>query len=93
MSSVLEVGMPLVELSQELLQAGDSLALPREEGIALVVDSQVVLEEDSQAVQEEGTDLEVGSLAVLVGDILEVREEGKPRHSDPSIQVGLPCQA
>ena len=93
MSSVLEVGMPLVELSQELLQVEDSLALPREEGIALVVDSPVVLEEDSQAVQEEGTDLEVGSLAVLAGDILEVREEGKPRHSDPSIQVGLPCQA
>ena len=91
MSSVLEVGMPLVELSQELLQAGDSLALPREEGIALVVDSQVVLEEDSQAAQEEGTDLEVGSLAVLVGDILEVPEEGKPRHLDPSIQVDSPC--
>jgi len=85
--------MPLVELSQELLQVEDSLAVPREEGIARVVDIQVVLEEDSQAVQEEGTDLEVGSLAVLVGDILEVQEEGKPRHSDPSIQVGLPCQA
>ena len=91
MSSVLEVGMPPVELSQELLQVEDSLAVPREEGIALVVDSQVVLEEDSQAVQEEGTDLEVGSLAVLVGDILEVREEGKPRRSDPSIQVDSPC--
>ena len=50
MSSVLEVGMPPVELSQELLQVEDSLAVPREEGIALVVDSQVVLEEDSQAV-------------------------------------------
>ena len=91
MSSVLEVGMPPVELSQELLQVEDSLAVPREEGIALVGDSQVVLGEDSQAVQEEGTDLEVGSLAVLVGDILELQEEGKPQYLDPSILVDLPC--
>ena len=91
MSSVLEVGMPLVELSQELLQVEDSLAVPREEGIALVVDIQVVLEEDSQAVQEEGTDLEAGNLADQVVGNLVLREEGKPRHSDPSIQVDSPC--
>ena len=79
--------MPLVELSQELLQAGDSLALPREEGIALVVDSPVVVEEDSQAVQEGAIGLEEDIPVARVEGILVVLAVDSLRHSGLPIRV------